>query len=221
MRVGTKSVLFGAHCFFLHPWFVAVAWWKLFGFPWDPRLWVAFFVHDLGYLGKPNMDGAEGEEHPRLGAAILHALFDRHLLVEYACWDDRRRAYVSRLERERSLRWHDFSLYHSRFLAKRDGRRPSRLCVADKLAIALTPAWLYLPMARATGEILEYRAQAEQREGAKYRSMNLDRGSDLAWYRSVQTYLLRWVEAHRDGREDTWTPPTPKRQAVDRHGTWR
>ena len=68
MTIGTKSVLFGAHCFFLRPWFVAVAWWRLYGFPWDPRLWVAFFVHDLGYVGKPNMDGPEGEEHPLLGA---------------------------------------------------------------------------------------------------------------------------------------------------------
>ena len=48
MKVGTKSVLFGAHAFWLHPFFVAVAWTRLYGFPWDPRLWVAFFVHDLG-----------------------------------------------------------------------------------------------------------------------------------------------------------------------------
>jgi hypothetical protein len=36
----------------VHPFFVAYAWSRLFGFPWDPRLWLAFFVHDLGYLGK-------------------------------------------------------------------------------------------------------------------------------------------------------------------------
>ena len=53
MKIGTRSVLFGAHAFWLHPWFVAAAWWKLYGFPWDPRLWVAFFLHDLGYFGKP------------------------------------------------------------------------------------------------------------------------------------------------------------------------
>jgi hypothetical protein len=55
MKVGTKSVLFGAHCFLIHPFFVAAAWIKLYGFPWDPRLWIAFFVHDLGYFGKPNI----------------------------------------------------------------------------------------------------------------------------------------------------------------------
>jgi hypothetical protein len=30
MKLGTKSVLFGAHCFLLHPWFVAAGWWKLY-----------------------------------------------------------------------------------------------------------------------------------------------------------------------------------------------
>ena len=30
MRIGTKSVLFGAHCFLLHPWFVAWGWMDLY-----------------------------------------------------------------------------------------------------------------------------------------------------------------------------------------------
>ncbi len=77
MQIGTKSVLFGAHCFFLHPFFVAWAWWKLYGFPWDPRLWAAFILHDIGYWGKPNMDGPEGETHPEVGARIMGRLFDR------------------------------------------------------------------------------------------------------------------------------------------------
>jgi hypothetical protein len=33
MKIGTKNVLAGAHSFFLHTWFVALAWWKLYGFP--------------------------------------------------------------------------------------------------------------------------------------------------------------------------------------------
>ncbi len=41
MRIGTKSVVFGAHQFWIHPFFVFIAWWRLYGFPWDPRLWVA------------------------------------------------------------------------------------------------------------------------------------------------------------------------------------
>ena len=55
MRVGTKSVMFGVHSIFVHPFFVAWAWARLYGFPWDPRLWLAFLVHDVGYVGKPNM----------------------------------------------------------------------------------------------------------------------------------------------------------------------
>ncbi|MEA4975700.1 MAG: hypothetical protein VB046_08200 [Paludibacter sp.] len=71
MKVGTKSVLFGAHCFFVHPVFVAIAWIKLFGWPWDPRIWIAFFVHDLGYFGKADIDGKEGKNHVELGANIM------------------------------------------------------------------------------------------------------------------------------------------------------
>ena len=74
MTVGTKSVLFGAHCFLIHGFFVARGWWTLWGFPWDPRLWTAFFVHDLGYLGCGDMDGSEEEEHVHLGAKIMGRL---------------------------------------------------------------------------------------------------------------------------------------------------
>lgn len=182
MKLGTKSVLFGAHCFLLHPWFVALAWWRLYGFPWDPRLWMAFIVHDLGYVGKPNMDGEEGELHPYWGAFVMGALFGR--------------------------RWFEFTLSHSRFLAKKLGINPSRLCVADKLATVLTPRFLYLPMVRATGEVHEYMALSRRNNatGDKYSTMNLDASSQLAWHRDMIAYMRRWVQEHRDGREDTWTP---------------
>jgi hypothetical protein len=181
MKIGTKSVLFGAHQFAIHPWFVALAWWKLFGFPWDVRLWVAFFVHDLGYLGKPNMDGPEGETHPRLGAKIMKALF--------------------------GYEWGNFTLLHSRFYARAFGLPYSRLCVADKLATCLTPAWLYLPLVNLTGEIHEYMGAAEHKEGAKYAAMGIEisRGQ-RHWFESMTGYMRRWVEEHRDGRADTWTP---------------
>ena len=183
MRIGTKSVLFGAHCFLLHPWFVAAAWWKLYGFPFDLRLWVAFLVHDIGYIGKPNMDGPEGETHVELGARIMEFFF--------------------------GIDWGNFCRYHSRFYAKRDGAKSSRLCVADKLAIVMTPAWIYLPMTLATGEIHEYMALAQKRSLAgegKYAYMNLDTSDPKEWYADVQRYLFRWVYEHKDGREDTWTP---------------
>lgn len=187
MSIGTRSVLFGAHQFLLHPCFVAWAWWQLFGFPWDPRLWIAFFVHDLGYIGKPNMDGPEGERHVEFGANLMRVF---------------------------GVEWKEFSLYHSRFYAKRDRRPVSRLCYADKLAIVLTPAWLYVPMATATGEIDEYMDLARTRTTAgepKYASMNTYSNERRQWYANVQEYLRRWVAEHKDGRSDTWTPEAEAR----------
>jgi hypothetical protein len=192
MRIGTKSVLFGAHCFFLHPWFVAAAWWKLYGFPWDPRLWVAFFCHDIGYLGKPNMDGAEGETHVELGARIM-GVFGK--------------------------RWSNFSRYHSRFYAKKDGVQYTRLCVADKLAICLTPAWLYLPMVNWTGEIKEYMAMSAANGNTKYAFMSIDAKSQREWHANMCSYLRKWVAEHKDLKVDTWTPES--RVARDSSGVWQ
>jgi hypothetical protein len=239
MRVGTKSVLFGAHCFFLHPLFVAWAWTRLYGFPWDPRLWVAFFLHDLGYVGSPNMDGPEGERHPEWAAERMFQWFDGdHRMVgsELSHWSRQggvapryggvrflphpklRHLRLARLlnrlfGRRSDTYWHDLVLYHSRFYAKADHAQPSRLCIADKLAICLTPWWLYLPMVRATGEIDEYMALA------RVTNDGLDHGgSQKRWFLGVQEYVRKWVDEHRDGRPDTWTPDT--RKARDDSGVW-
>lgn len=130
MKLGTKSLLFGAHQFVLHPLFLALAWWRLYGFPSDLRLWVAFLVHDWGYWGKAAMDDADGQTHPELGGRIMKALFGEA--------------------------WGDFTRLHSRHYAKLEGREPSPLCAADKLVLIVTPRWLYLPMVKATGEVEEY-----------------------------------------------------------------
>ena len=138
MKVGTKSLLFGAHQFIIHPIIVFIAWTKLYGFPWDPRLWIAFIVHDWGYWGKPNMDGKEGETHVELGAKIMKWLFDGKTNIP-------------------NTYWYNFTLYHSRFYAKNNNRPISRLCVADKYAIVLEPTWLYLPRVIFSKEIKEYK----------------------------------------------------------------
>jgi len=177
-NVGTRSVLYGAHCFFIHPFYVALAWKQLYGFPWDPRLWFAFFVHDLGYLGKPNMDGDQGELHPYRGAFIMGALFGKS--------------------------WFEFTLYHSRFVAKRNGAQYSRLCVADKLSFQLTPRWLYLPMVNWTGEIQEYMELAGK---GKYAGEKRSAGSQLEWHQGVAHYMNRWVDEHKDLKIDNWTNP--------------
>lgn len=156
MKRGTKSLLFGAHQFLLHPLFVLLAWRKLFGFPWDPRVWVCIFVHDLGYLGKAQMDSEEGERHVLWGSWVAGALFGQ--------------------------KFHDLCLGHSRHYAKSAGIKVSRLCYADKLAFCLTPRWLYLRMARASGELAEYRKTSD-----KAGFVSFDRG-ERKWF--------EWTKAH-------------------------
>jgi len=190
MKIGTKSVLFGAHCFFLHPWFVAAAWVKLYGFPWNPKVWAAFFLHDIGYLGKPNMDGPEGETHPEIGARIMAFLFGQY--------------------------WGDFCLYHSRYYAKRVGHPVSQLCFADKMAFALTPRWLYLPMVSATGEIQEYLKNAQNAESADWKPTNYDKN---LWHEQLCAYMTKWVAAHIHGEADTWT--NGQRNAATASGVWQ
>lgn len=176
MKLGTKSLLYGAHCFFIHPWFVLIAWIKLYGFPFDPRIWIAIFVHDFGYWGKPDMDGPRGKTHPLLGAHIMHTLFDRpkikisfsynisqHALYLHQGWIYSTTNFKFRLFNtpfaifiKPSKKWYNFTLYHSRFYAKTHQVLPSRLCIADKLSIAYEPWWFYLIRAEATGEIKEF-----------------------------------------------------------------
>lgn len=86
----------------------------------------------------------------------------------------------------------------------------SRLCLADKLAFALAPAWVYLPMAQWTGELEEYMMRSRERQAG-------DRGfteeevrligsvNSEEWLRGLQSYTLRWV----DRNQDQWTPFQP------------
>lgn len=183
MRVGTKSVLFGAHAFFIHPFAVLAAYSRLYGIPMDPRLYVAFAIHDIGYLGRATMDGPDGEEHVELGGRIMDLL----------C----------------GARWGNYVRRHSRYWCQRHGVPYSRLCVADKLAFVLTPSWLYLPMVRATGELAEYMAVGDWRQaGGKFTEGErrlLESGKPRLWLEGLKSYTARWVEQHRDERRDTWT----------------
>jgi hypothetical protein len=171
---------------------VAAAWWRLYGPPRDPRLWIAFVVHDLGYLFYwcRTMDGPDGERHVEWGARLMDRLFGPF--------------------------WGDFCRYHSRFRAKQDGQPFSPLCVADKLACVLEPWWLYLPRVLASGEIHEYMALAGGKAGSKYAGepnskyvvQQLEVGTIRSWHRGMTAYLRDWVALHQDGRADTWTPTT-------------
>jgi hypothetical protein len=196
--MGTRSVLYGAHCFLFHWFFVAKAWHALY--KWhtvrdryvglvslkDPRLWLAFFLHDIGYIGKEKMDDLEGERHPYGGALLMKRMFGD--------------------------KWMLFVLYHSRYLAKASGAQPSLLCLADKYSFVLTPRILYLPFVRATGEIDEYmrmdltrRAAGENRRKISYGDEQVIRQREELWFTDLKKYMNEWVQEHRYGADDTWT----------------
>jgi hypothetical protein len=143
MNVGTKSVLFGVHCFLWHPITVWLAWVELYGLPsWKET--VCIFIHDLGYWGCPNMDGEEGENHPEWAADFASVYLDKYKMF---C-------------RTNTLTYWKLCIYHSRHYARKHNATPSRLCWADKLSIKYDPAWFYLLRASLSGEIKEYRKLA-------------------------------------------------------------
>jgi hypothetical protein len=172
MKIGTKSLLFGVHQFIIHPICVAIAWWKLYGFPNKIQYWVAFIVHDWGYWGKANMDGKEGEEHPELGARIMHKLFDKWFIN--ICGNK----YQTKI-------WYNFTLYHSRFYAKANNHPISKLCIADKYAFTIPPKWLYILLGTLSREIYEYMHKGRS---------SLYFHSKSAWYDYIYAFIINWVK---------------------------
>lgn len=171
MKIGTKTILFGIHQFLLHPLTLAYCWGIMY--EWadllSPKLWITFFVHDIGYWGKTNLDGEEGERHPEVGARIMTRVGGKV--------------------------WGQFSLYHSRFYAKRDRQTHSLLCQPDKLTYIVTPRWLYKILSHLSGEIHEY--MSEELHDGKYNYMTVNYGAYRTtfndWHAGVSDYMIRWI----------------------------
>jgi hypothetical protein len=121
------------------------------------------------------MDGPRGEEHPILGARIMARLFGPE--------------------------WGEFCLLHSRYFARRLCKQYSRLCCADKLAICLTPWWVYLPMVRLSGELSEYMNQTKY--GDRPRS------TPRVWFSAVQAAMRHWVNEHKDLKAEAFNGFSP------------
>ena len=170
---GTQNLLFGEHQFLIHPLFLARAWWKLYGFPWNWRLWVCFFVHDLGYWGKDDINGEVGRNHPELGAALASWLLDPRPRVDRHIW------FIP------ATPWYDFCLYHSRWYAKQDNHPVSALAIADKYAFVLTPWWVFIPLARLSDGIKEYLRDAP--------ALGEPTSSPRVWYKALQDKTSVWV----------------------------
>lgn len=104
--------------------------------------------------------------------------------------------------------WAEFCRRHSRYYVRSRGLRISRLCVADKLAFVLTPPWLYLPLARASGELWEYIECSKDRQagGERFTSAEwsyVNSQNPREWLKGLQSYTYRWVLKNRnaDGPE--------------------
>ena len=147
----------------------------------DPRLWVCFLVHDWGYWGKADMNGPEGETHVELGARVAGWLLDGWGGYQF---------FGLRVDRSQKT-WHDFSLFHSRHYAQKQGEAPSRLCIADKLAITVGPGWLYLALANLSGEIHEYMTQTR---GNSDELMLAACKSQRTWLSELRAWAHQWVE---------------------------
>lgn len=143
MKVGTRSILYGGHQFILHPIFVALAWRRLYkAWPRRWREWVGIVIHDWGYWGLGDMDGEEGEKHPRWAAAMMTVWFDKG----------------RKMDQDWELgHWAWFVAGHSRSYAALLQMPTSPLMNADKLATAMMPRWLYVGLLWLSGEWLEYR----------------------------------------------------------------
>lgn len=162
MKMGTKSLLFGAHQFLWHPLTVFLAWYELYGIP-NWKEMVCIFIHDWGYYGCDDMEGYSGRDHPRMGAWLAWIYLDHKAGGRYA----------------------KLCLYHSRTFAAADREQPSKLCWADKLCVKFDPWWLYLPRVMMTGEIHEYRREAHNANLIK-----LDK-SNREWFKWVQERMIR------------------------------
>ncbi len=138
ITLGTKTLLFGVHQFFIHPLLVTIAWVRLYhSFPsWKEMFCI--LIHDLGYWGKPSLKDADGDTHPQLGANIAGKLLGPE--------------------------WRDFILGHSSFYVIRNGINPSKLLAPDKYFHCMIPLWFYKFLAVPTGEFKHYRELRHARQ---------------------------------------------------------
>lgn len=160
ISMGTRSLLIGAH-WPPHILMVVAAWKWLYG-SWPTwREFSAIVLHDVGYAGCREMDGADGTMHPEAGARLADRLLGR----EYG----------------------DLIRGHSKGYAETIGVPLSLLYGPDKLSHAFEPPWLYVLRTRLTGEIRQYRSTTH---GCTPRNDD-PRVSDFDWFRVVRTRMVR------------------------------
>lgn len=137
-------------------------------------------IHDWGYWQCENMDGVEGEKHPKWAAMTAWRWLDGvnpSLAILKAIGPERDFDLLNRRE------YYYLCLCHSRFYAKQIGQNPSRLCWADKLGTALMPAWLMITLGWLTGELKEYMSNA------KFEINGQDAKSPSDWFADYRRFV--------------------------------
>jgi len=154
VTVGLKSVLFGAHAFWLHPIAVWLAWIKLYRRLPNRLECLAILFHDIGYaVNCKTMDGPDGLEHPVVGARIAKRV------ARFFGARTPEASYVETL-----------ILGHSRSFCAEHHIKLSELNAPDKYAILYDPAWFYWIRTTLSGEIHEYRRNEEEKQGQRISS---------------------------------------------------
>lgn len=169
MKIGTRAILFGVHCFLIHPIVVAIGWRRVHGrWPKDRAEWLAIIFHDFGYLGMPNMDGPEGRRHPLVSASMVFPMLG----------DDLK-------QQNKALK---LILGHSRYYCDQTGAKLSALFVPDKICVLYEPRWFYLLRGLLSGEVKEFIANGPREFWhGPFRSWRW-----LNWYRAkVRKHFLR------------------------------
>jgi hypothetical protein len=128
------------------------------------------------------MDGEEGENHPTKGAEIANVLLDHnfHMGTGELPRDDKW------LTKSKEIEWEYYYLVlrHSRSMAKRYNKEPSKLCWADKLSIKYDPWFLYIPRAMLSGELKEHRERAD-----KFGELTFNK-SNREWYQWAHDRMI-------------------------------
>lgn len=138
MSLGTKTLLFGVHQIFIHPFLVTIAWIILYKSLPNLRELICIFIHDWGYWGKKDLKGADGDTHPELGAKIALFIFGE--------------------------KYKQFILGHSTFYTCRNDIEVSKLMAPDKYWHCIVPYWVYALLSIPTGEMKHYREMKHARQ---------------------------------------------------------
>ena len=130
MRVGTKTILFGLHSFWLHPMVVWYSYFKIYG-SLSFKMAAAIFFHDLGYWRCKSLKHGDGYSHPSKSAELFSKFFKNDYHQYY-------------------------QIYHHSRRYPSGNTEVSCLGIADKLSFFYYPKWLVLFLGTLSGELKEY-----------------------------------------------------------------